>query len=235
MSAWVAKRFWKAATVESLAGGFTVHLDGRAVKTPLKASLILPTRPMADAIAQEWDAQQGKINPERMPMTRFANSAIDKVAPQFDTVVEIVAAYGETDLLCYRATGPDGLIRRQDTHWNPMLDWAASRLNAPLVATPGVVYVAQPPATLSALRSRIAALSPFQLAAFHDLVAITGSLILALAVLDGYLPPEQAWTISRIDENWQIEQWGVDEEAAALAISKQTALTEAARFTALCG
>ena len=235
MSAWTAKRFWTDATVEQVEGGFTVRLDGRAVKTPLKAALTLPSRAMADAIAQEWQAQQGQIKPETMPMTRYANSALDKVIPQFDTVVEIVAAYGETDLLCYRATGPDSLIARQITHWNPLLEWAKSDLNAALTATPGVIYIPQNPAALAVLRHKITALSPFQLAAFHDLVAITGSLVLALAIVAGHLPPEQAWQISRIDENWQIEQWGIDDEAAALAASKQAALIEAARFLTLCG
>lgn len=235
MSSWTAKRFWKAASVVECEGGFTVLLDGRAVKTPLRAPLVVPTRAVAAAIAQEWDAQQGKINPELMPMTRYANSAIDKVAPQFDTVVEIVAAYGETDLLCYRATGPASLIVRQNSHWNPLLEWANTDLNAALTATPGVIYIAQNPDALARLTAKVTALTPFQLAAFHDLVAISGSLILALAVVAQSLPPDQAWQISRIDEDWQIEQWGIDDEAAALAATKRAALMDAARFLTLCG
>ena len=235
MSAWTTKRFWTAATTEACDGGYRVRLDGRAVKTPLKNPLILPSAAMAAAVALEWDAQTGLIKPDTMPMTRYANSAIDKVAAQFDTVVDIVAAYGETDLICYRATGPDSLIQRQNTCWNPLLDWARTDLNASLIATAGVIYIAQDAGALAALRAKITALSPFQLAAFHDLVAITGSLVLALAILARALPPEQAWQISRIDETWQIEQWGIDDEAAALAASKQAALVDAARFMALCG
>lgn len=232
---WKAKRFWKEATVEAVEGGWTVRLDGRPVKTPAKAPLVLPTRAMAKAVAAEWDAQTGEVRPDTMPCTRAANSAIDKVAPQFVEVVKIVAAYGGTDLLCYRATGPDALIARQAGAWDPMLDWAETVLGARLVATAGVMHIPQDAAVLQRLDARVAALSPFALAAFHDLVALSGSLILALAVTEGRLDPETAWQLSRIDEEWQIEQWGEDEEAAALTETRHQAFLQAARFFALCG
>jgi chaperone required for assembly of F1-ATPase len=235
MTAWAAKRFWTDAIAEACDGGFTVRLDTRLVRTPLKAPLVLPTLAMARAIAAEWQAQTGKIDPATMPCTRAANSAIDKVAPQFDEVVAMLAAYGGTDLLCYRATGPEALIARQAKGWTPLLDWAAQALGAPLQATAGVMHVPQPDRSLAALQAQVARLTPFQLAAFHDLVAISGSLVLALAVIHHRLTAAQAWTLSRIDEDWQAELWGEDEEATAMAALKRAAFLQADRFFGLCG
>ena len=167
---WKAKRFWKTATAEPCDGGFTVRLDQRPVKTPGKEPLIVPTLAMAEAIAAEWDAQQGPLRPETMPVTRAANSALEKVAPQFAEVVGLLAAYGASDLLCYRATGPADLIARQAAAWDPLLHWAATALNAPLLVTSGIVPIDQPAASTSRLHDLTAALSPFQIAALHDLV-----------------------------------------------------------------
>lgn len=235
MSAWKAKRFWKQATAEACEGGFTVKLDGRAVKTPAKRLLVVPTHAMAQAIAAEWDAQQGLVKPDTMPVTRAANSALDKVSVQFDEVAGLLLAYGASDLLCYRATGPQGLIDRQAAGWTPVLEWAAQALAAPLNVTTGIVHVDQPQASLDRLSTLVRSFSPFQMAAFHDLVAISGSLILALAVTEAHLSADQAWDLSRIDETWQAELWGVDDEAALLEASKCAALHEAARFFGLCG
>ena len=235
MSGWTAKRFWKQATAQSCDGGFTVTLDGRAVKTPAKRPLVLPTMAMAEVIAAEWDAQQGRVRPETMPATRAANSAIDNVAIQFAEVAGDLARYGETDLLCYRATAPQELIDRQADAWDPLLAWSAAALRAPLIATAGVMHIRQPEASLAKLRAQVHAFTPFQLAAAHDLIAISGSLILALAVTRGRLSLVEAWHLSRIDETWQNELWGVDEDAAALESLKRQALAEAARFFALCG
>lgn len=235
MSSWKAKRFWKAASVTECDGGFSVLLDGRPVKTPAKAPFVVPTRAMAEAVAAEWDAQHGVVKPETMPVTRAVNSAIDKLGHQFDEVVGLLAAYGESDLLCYRATGPEGLIARQAAGWDPLLDWSATELRAPLRVTEGIVPVAQRAQSVAQLRAEVAALGPFQLAAFHDLVAITGSLVLALAVIKGRLSADEAFALSRIDEAWQAEFWGVDEDAATLEAGKHRALLEAAQFFALCG
>lgn len=235
MSAWKAKRFWTSAQAEACEGGFTVRLDGRPVKTPAKAALVVPTMAMAEAIAAEWDAQTGEVKPATMPVTRAANSAIDKITAQRDEVVEIIAAYGATDLLCYRALAPVALIARQAAGWDPVLDWAAEALGARLVATAGVVHVEQPPEALARLTARVAGMTEFQLAGLHDLVAISGSLVLALAVTEGRLGVDEAWALSRIDETWQIEQWGADEEAAELEAFRRVAFGEASRFYALCG
>ncbi|SNX68512.1 chaperone required for assembly of F1-ATPase [Cereibacter ovatus] len=235
MAGWTAKRFWQQAVVVPEGAGFRVTLDGRPVRTPAKTPLILPSRPLAEAIAAEWQAQDGTVRPETMPFTRSANSALDKVAVQFDEVAEMLAAYGETDLLCYRAAAPAALTQRQADAWDPLLDWAARALSAPLHATVGVIPQAQPGESLSRLAARVHALSPFQLAAFHDLVAISGSLVIALAVIDGRLTAEDGWAVSRVDESWQSEQWGEDDEAAEVEACRREAFLHAARFFALCG
>ena len=157
------------------------------------------------------------------------------MVPAFDAVADLLAEYGGSDLLCYRATGPEGLIARQAAAWDPLLDWSATALTAPLTPVTGVMHRAQSPASLAALTAAVRALTPFQLAAFHDLVAISGSLVLALALTRGRLTTDQAWSLSRIDEDWQIEEWGEDWEAAEIVALKHAAFLQADRFFALCG
>lgn len=230
MTGWTVKRFWKAAAVEPAGGGFAIALDGRRIKTPAKTPLIVPTRAMADAIAAEWDAQQGKVDPATMPVTRAANAALDKVAAQFDEVADLIAAYGGTDLLCYRADGPEGLVSRQAEGWDPMLDWADRTFGARLVPTSGIVHREQDAAALAALSAAVTRQSIWGLTALHDLVGISGSLILGLAALTDEHDPETLWHLSRIDEDWQAELWGIDEEAADLAESKHQDFLAAHRF-----
>ncbi|MGL5012544.1 MAG: ATP12 family chaperone protein [Paracoccaceae bacterium] len=235
MSGWAAKRFWTTARATEVEGGYTVSLDARVVKTPAKAAFVVPTRALAEAAAAEWDAQTGAVRPETMPVTRSINSAIDKVRVLFDGVVGEVAGYGGTDLLCYRASYPQALIDRQAAGWDPLLDWADTALGARLLVTEGVIPVAQPEGALTALRAHVAGQGVFQLTALHELVAISGSLILGLAVARGRLAGEAAWGLCRIDEDWQAEQWGEDEEAAELAELRRKAFLQAERFYALCG
>jgi chaperone required for assembly of F1-ATPase len=234
MTNWAAKRFWTAASVAALDGGFTVLLDGRGVKTPAKNPLILPNAALAQLVAAEWDAQTGVINPETMPMTRRANSALEKVAPQREAVIDELAGYGASDLLCYRAEGPAELVARQAAHWQPQLDWAAHAFSAPLRVTSGIAPVDQPPESLRALRKAVAAYDNFALAGLHDLVAITGSLVLGLALAQDQLSPDQGFDLSRIDEIWQAEHWGEDAEAAKLESAKRAALQDAHRFLRAC-
>jgi chaperone required for assembly of F1-ATPase len=234
VSTWAPRRFWALAAVVPATVGFGVHLDGKPVRTPLKAPLVLPTEALAQEIAAEWQAVEGKVDPSRMAFTRMANSAIDKVAPQFDAIADMLAEYGGSDLLCYRAEAPSALVDRQAAAWDPLLDWAAAALSAPLLPTRGVMHQAQPAASLAALRGAVLALTPFELAAFHDLVALSGSLVLALAVTRGRVAAEEAWTLSRIDETWQTEEWGEDAEAAELAAVKQADFLRADRFFGLC-
>lgn len=220
MAEWKLKRFWKTAEAVPVEGGWEIRLDGRPVRTPAKARLVLPSRALAEAVAAEWADQQGEVDPLSMPMTRSANAAIDKVVPQRAEVAALIAAYGETDLCCYRAEVPEGLVARQVAAWDPMLDWAGSAFGAPLAVTVGVLPVTQPEASLEALQDRVAAEDAFALAALHDLVALTGSLVLGLAAAEGVLPGEEIWRRSRIDETWQEEQWGIDDEAADVAARK---------------
>lgn len=234
MSNWKPKRFWQAATVEACEGGYAVRLDGRPVKTPAKVPLVLPTQALAAIIAAEWQAQEKEVRPETMPATRTANSAIDKVSRHFAEVAEMVAEYGGSDLLCYRAEGPAALTERQAAAWDPLLHWAAERFGAPLRATAGVMHIAQPQPSLAALSAAVHSQSAFALAALHDLVAITGSLVLGLAIAERRLSPEEGFALSRIDEHWQIEQWGADEQAAEIEAVKYLALQDAARFHGLC-
>ena len=230
MSDWKPKRFWKTATAVPAETGFTVTLDDRPVRTPAKAPLIVPTQEMAHAIAAEWDAQEKELDPRTMPVTKGANAAIDKVRIQRDEVIAMLAEYGDSDLLCYRAAGPEGLIALQMKHWDPILDWAADALGARLFAAEGVMHVAQPAASLARLRDAVAAFDDFGLAALHDLVSLSGSLVLGIAVTRDALHVDDAWSLSRVDEDWQIAQWGEDEEAAAAAALKQAAFADAARF-----
>lgn len=232
-SGWSMKRFWAAAGVAERPEGWAVVLDGRPVKTPAKVPLVLPTEALARAVAEEWDAQQGEVRPALMPLTRTANSAIDKVAPMAAAVVEEIARYGGTDLLCYRATGPAGLIARQAAAWDPWLDAIAARGIA-LRVTSGIVHVAQPEESLAVLTAEVARRSHFELAALYDLVAITGSLVLGLAVAEGRLDASDAFNLARLDEDWQAEQWGVDDEAAESAALKRQAMRDAGRFLRLC-
>jgi chaperone required for assembly of F1-ATPase len=235
MSSWAPKRFWQNATVAEAPGGFRVLLDGREVRTPSKTPLIVPTQAMAEAIAAEWQAQDTKVRPETMPFTRSANSALDKVTPQFTDVADIIAAYGASDLLCYRAGHPKELVARQAAAWDPLLDWAAAKLDAPLTVTTGIVPVEQPAASVAALSARVHALTPFQLAGFHDLVAISGSLVLGFAISLKEIDVTEGWALSRVDETWQVEQWGEDEEATASEAVRKDGMMHAARFFALCG
>ena len=230
MSNWAAKRFWKEATPVEEEGAFTVRLDGRPVKTPAKAALRLPTRALAEAVAADWDAQQDKVDPSIMPVTRSANAAIDKVTVQFDEVAEMIAAYGDSDLLCYRADSPAGLAARQAEAWDPLLDWAAARFGARLVSTTGVMHVAQPAPALAPLAAEVRAQDSFALTALHDLVGLSGSLVIGLAALENWEGPDALWARSRIDETWQEEQWGIDEEAAAQAAHKKAEFLHALRF-----
>lgn len=234
MSEWKAKRFWKEAAIEAADGGFAVRLDARPVKTPAKRPLILPTQALAEAVAAEWDAQEEEINPHLMPMTRTANAAIDKVATQHGEVADMLAAYGDSDLLCYRADFPEGLVERQAEQWDPMLDWGAEALGARLEPRTGVMHEPQDPAALEVLRQQTHALGPFELAAFHDLVSLSGSLILGFAAARQLRSLDEIWTISRLDEIWQAEQWGRDEEAEAAAEVKRAAFLHAGRVFTLC-
>jgi len=225
---WARKRFWTEVTVAPDERGFAVLLDGRPVRTPAKTPFAAPNRAVAEAAAEEWRAQEGELRPDSMPVTRAVNSAIDRVATQIDEVRTIVAGYGGSDLLCYRAEGPAELVRRQGALWDPALAWAEAAFGARLFLGEGVMHVAQPERAVAALAGAVDGYSPLELTALHDLVAISGSLVLGLAVAEGAMTAEEAWRASRVDEDWQIEQWGEDAEAAEAAANKRAAFLDAA-------
>ena len=230
MSAWKAKRFWKEVSVQALDAGFGIQLDARPVRTPAKALMVVPTRAMAEAIADEWRAVEKEIDPRRMPVTRAANAAIDKVAPQFVEVADLIAAYGASDLLCYRAVGRAEMVAAQATAWDPMLDWAARRFDAPLKVTSGVAPIDQPTDSVRRLSAQVHACDNFQLTALYDLVSLSGSLVLGLAMTSGDFQPETLWTLSRFDEDWQAREWGEDEEASVIAERKREDFLRACHF-----
>lgn len=233
MAEWTAKRFWKMAEVAPAEGGFQVLLDGRALRTPARRPVEVPTRALASALAAEWQAQPEVIDPRAMPLSRMTNSAIDTVAQNRDHVIDTIAAYGDSDLLCYRAAHPEGLVARQAATWNPLLDWAATTLGARLEVRTGVMHRPQPAAALAALRVAVAARGPFQLAALHELVALSGSLVIGLRAAMGDADIEALWTASCLDEIWQSDLWGTDDEAEALAEQRRAAFFEAEKYCRL--
>lgn len=234
MSDWKAKRFWKEAVVVPEEDGFAIKLDGRSVKTPAKCALIVPTEAMAIAIAAEWQAQDGVIKPNTMPATKTANAAIDKVTVQHAEVADMLAAYGDADLLCYRAEAPETLVARQSELWDPMLDWAAETLDVRLQSRKGVIHSPQDATELVKLSVRTHALNAFELAAFHDLVSLSGSLVLGFAATVQARTPKALWELSRLDEIWQAEQWGKDDAAEEMADLKMASFLHACRMFQLC-
>jgi chaperone required for assembly of F1-ATPase len=235
MTGWTPKRFWKDVTLGAESGGHTVLLDDKPILTPARGLLILPSLPLAQAVAEEWARQEDVLRPATMPMTRLANTALDRVVPEFAAVADIVAAYAETDLLCYRAESPDELRRLQHEAWDPLLDWAAERFGSRLLPTSGVVPLAQPREALARLAAEVRDHSPWRLTPLHELVSLTSSLVLGLAVATEVRTPEEVWALSRIDEEWQYARWGRDAEADAAAARRQGEFHEAVRFYRLLG
>lgn len=233
MAEWAAKRFWSEAAVHRSEAGFAVHLDARPIRTPAGRPLLLPTAAMAEAVAEEWQAQQEVVEPRTMPMTRAANSALDKVAAQRQATIDLLSEYGGTDLLCYRAEGPDELMTREAAAWDPLLDWMGATFGARLTVTSGIMPVDQPQEALSRLGAPMEEMNDLVLTGFHDLVTLSGSLVIALAVHEGRLAAAEGWRASRVDEDWQAEIWGIDEDAAEEAEIKRQAFLDADRVIGL--
>jgi chaperone required for assembly of F1-ATPase len=227
------KRFWKDVTVEAEAAGWTIKLDGRPVRTPARATLSVPTEAWAEAIAEEWQAIGGSVDPRAMPLTGLANAAIDRVAADRHAFAFGLAEYAKADLACYRAEGPAALVSRQEQEWDKLLAWARRRFDVDFVITSGLMHVAQPAATVERLSHAVAALDAFRLAALSPLVTIGGSLVAALAVLEKAMTPEEAWIAVSVDDRWQLEQWGADAEAEAALEHRRADFLAAARFLAL--
>lgn len=224
------KRFWNDVEIVAQGAGWTIQLDQRPVKTPARAPLVLPTQALADAIADEWRSAKDEIDPRAMPLTGLANAAIDRIAPAKEDFAKGLARYAEADLACYRDEGPRELFARQAQSWDGLLGWARRRYDVDFVTTCGLVHVAQPPATIEQLSHAVTALDAFQLAGLSPMVTIGGSLVAALAVLDKARTPEQAWDAVSINERWQLEQWGADEEAKQVLENRERDFLAAARF-----
>jgi len=227
------KRFYKEVATKDEGGGVALLLDGKPVRTPGKAPLVLPTRALAEAVAGEWRAQGERIDPTTMPLTKLANSAIDGVSGREQGVIDDILAFAGADLLCYRARGPRGLVEAQETHWEPVLAWVKEALGVPLFLAKGIVHVAQPAASLDRIKETLAGSDAFGLAALHVMTSLTGSALLALAVVLGRMTPEVAWGAAHVDEDWQISQWGEDAEAAARRKNRWRDFEAAARMLSL--
>ena len=230
MSGAPPKRFYKTVGVEDGAYGFHVVLDGRPVRTPLKAILSLPARPLADAIAEEWDAQTETIVIPSMPLVGFANAALDRIAMGRSGFVSDIAGYAGTDLLCYRADEPPALVERQIAVWQPHLDWLAREKDIRLETTSGIVHVEQDDNELEKVRAIVDDRNDFALTGLHALTTGMGSVVLALAVAEGRLKAEEASSASLLDELFQAERWGEDPLAVERRAKLANELIQAERF-----
>lgn len=231
------KRFWKEAEARETAsgrdGGWEVALDGRPLRTPGRLHLLLPTEALAQAIADEWRAVDGDVKPGDMPLTGLANAAVDIVAADPAAFAAGLAAYAASDLTCYRADAPAELVARQAAAWEPALKGVEARHGLLFQRTAGVMHVVQPPATVAAVEAKLAGLSPFLLSAMQPLVTISGSVVLALAHLDGAVAAKDCFAASMLDEDWQAEKWGADWQAEATRAQRWTEFEAAARFLSL--
>lgn len=227
------RRIYKQVSLSETAEGWQVSLDGRPIRTPARAPLAIPAKALAEAVAAEWDAQGDIVRPDTMPLTGLANVAIDRAVGQRAAMVAAVAAYAETDLLCYRDDGGGALAALQRDQWQPLLDWATSRYDALLVVTAGVMHRRQPETAVKALRAAVEALDPWRLAALQNAVGASGSLVLGLALLEGRIEADQAFELSQLDESFQMAKWGEDAEASARRAALRADLAATGRFLAL--
>lgn len=228
-----AKRFWKDTTINADEEGYAIMLDGRAVKTPNGSAFRAPTSALADAICAEWDAQEEKINPDEMPMFKFAVTAIDRVTPQRDAIVDELASYGANDLLCYREAAEHRLAAHQEKTWQPYLTWADGELGVRLKSFQGIMPGQQDDDAKIAMRQLVDGYDDFALSGLHSLVTVSGSLILGLAAATDHQPMDQIIAAAQLDELWQQEKWGYDEEADARLTSNQRVLQQAYNYLTL--
>lgn len=209
------KRFYKKVEVSGEPPVLSVRLDGRAIKTPMKAELAVPVPALADALAHEWDNQAEEINPATMPLTRLCNTAIDRIAPDPQPVIDEMTEFAGSDLVCYRADAPEGLVGRQQAMWDPLLQFAHEELGARFVSVSGLMHQAQPETALEAISGYLKSQDAFALTAIHNITTLTGSCILAVAVHHDRLSGVEAWSAAHVDEDWQVEHWGEDDQGAA--------------------
>jgi chaperone required for assembly of F1-ATPase len=222
------RRFYRKATAAPHDGGYALLLDGRVAKTPARRAVVVADERLAEALAAEWQAQEDEINPAAMPLTRIVNAAIDRVSVESDAVRGEIIKYAGSDLVCYRADGPATLVAAQEAAWGPVLAWARQRLGARFILAEGVIHVAQNREALAAVEEALRPFDPLRLAALSTVTTLTGSALIALALADGALNRDAAWTAAHVDEDWQMSQWGID----ALAMERRTARFQEMRAAA---
>ncbi len=228
------KRFYKQVEVGENDAGFDIRLDGRIVKTPLKRTFAVPSRDMADAIAAEWDAQDTHIDPSTMIVSRLANTAVDRVRDDEARIVSELRDFAGSDLVCYRAATPDPLVTRQAKHWDQVLDWVKATHGVRFICVEGIVHHTQPEEALAAISGALTAEDEFRLTAIHNIATLTGSTLMAMMTAAGALSGEAAWAAAHADEDWQIEQWGSDEEAEARRAARKLDFDATIQFLAMC-
>ncbi len=221
------QRFYARVGVVEAPDGFVITLDDKPVRTPSGRALAAPNREIADGIVAEWDGQQETIDPLTMPLTRLANSVIDAVVDRVEAVIDDVAKYFGSDLLFYRAGHPEALVAREAAHWDPIVFWAADALGAHFILAEGIVHVRQPDSAIAAARAALPT-NAWSIAALHVVTTLTGSALLALALMRGVIDQDQAWAAAHVDEDWNIEQWGRDEEVAARRAARRVDFRAAA-------
>ncbi len=229
------KKFYTQVAVQEHPSGFAIELDGKSVRTPKGLPVAVPVRSLADVLAAEWEAQDEKIKPLSMPLTRIVNTVIDGVQDDPAPVVRAIVDIAGSDLLCYRADEPEELVQRQHEAWQPLLDWARERHGLSLAVTEGVMHVDQPDEALTRVGAVLSDLDPYSLAAAHMMATLTGSAVITLAMLDGTLDEDDAWRAACVDETWQTEQWGADEEAEARLKRRRAELAHAMRLAKVMG
>jgi chaperone required for assembly of F1-ATPase len=227
------RRFYQTARARGEAGEYGVALDDKPMRSPAGKPFLLPTASLAEAIAAEWHTQGEQIRPADMPLMQLASTAIDRVAEAPEPTVKAIAGFAATDLLCYRAERPRSLFERQERLWQPLVDWARLQYDAPLIVVTGIMPRPQPPEALRAIEAAVVALEPFRLTALAAATAAAGSVLLGLALLEGRLSAGEVYDLSFLDETYQIERWGLDEEAARRRAGLKAEIEAAERFLAL--
>ena len=227
------KRFYDAVRLDEGPDGFTILLDGRTVRTPARAELRVAGRALAEEIAREWDAQKEHIDPAAMPVTRSANTALDRVRGREEEVIKEIVEYAGADLLCYRAESPEGLVELQSAHWDPVLEWVKEDLGSEFLAEKGISHFAQPRQSLNLIRSVLALKNFYELTPVYTITTLTGSALLALGHVQGHLSADEVWAAANVDEDWQISQWGEDAEAMERRKARRAELDGDVRFLEL--
>ena len=229
------KRFYKKATVKGKKRPYAIALDGKLIKTPLKAELEVPGKKLARGIADEWNAQKDFIDLNGMYLTKYASATQDGTAPRKEAIVDEIVAYASSDLLCYRADKPQGLVERQSAAWDPVLKWAEDTHGLNFICVAGVVYASQPETTLAKTHAMLMEKDAYVLTGIHTLTTLLGSALLAIAVVEGAISPDDCWNAAHLDEDWNIEQWGADQDAMARREVRRAEFDGILRFCKLAG